>query len=122
MKAKKKLVILVCGDRKWKNRKRIGQQLIKRKKKIGLLIEGGAKGADEIAWDYARLLGIPTATFEANWEQHGKAAGPIRNMAMLQYGKPDLVLAFHKKLVKSKGTKHCVEQARKLGIKVKVFK
>ena len=119
---KRKIVLLVTGDRHWKDRVKIGREIVKRKKRIALLIQGGARGADLIAWDYARLLGIPTATFEANWEIFGKAAGPIRNTIMLTYGKPDLVLAFHKHLSQSKGTKHCVEQARRMDIKVKVIR
>jgi hypothetical protein len=33
-------------------------------------------------------------TYEADWESHGRAAGPIRNAKMLIEGKPDYVIAF----------------------------
>lgn len=58
--------------------------------------------------------------FPAEWEKFGKAAGPIRNIEMLNEN-PDLVLAFHNDLSKSKGTAHTVKTAQKRGLKVKVI-
>ncbi len=51
--------------------------------------EGGARGADRLARVWAQLGGIEVETHPAQWERDGKAAGPIRNRAMLVNGRPD---------------------------------
>lgn len=79
-----------------------------------LLIEGGANGADRLARDWAVSRGIHVATVEALWENYGKAAGPIRNEAMLLL-KPDLVIAFPG----GAGTANMVKQAEAAGIEVR---
>jgi hypothetical protein len=60
--------------------------------------------------------------FSANWEKHGLAAGPIRNRQMLTEGKPDLVIAFHENIEKSKGTKNMLELAKQAGVATYLFK
>jgi UDP-N-acetylmuramoylalanine-D-glutamate ligase len=57
---------------------------------------------------------IPVETYEADWDTHGKAAGPIRNKRMLDEGKPDLVVAFPG----GRGTANMISQARKAGVEV----
>lgn len=116
------MIVLVTGDRHWTNRKKIARELSKRKKKIKLLIHGGARGADLIADEFARILGIQTAQFDANWPFYGRSAGPIRNANMVRFIKPDLVLAFHKNLRKSKGTRNMVQLARGKKIRVKIIR
>lgn len=67
-----------------------------------VLYEGGARGADTDARLIAERCGLAHVTFEANWATDGKAAGPIRNSAMLagrhpdrgQLTPPSFVLAF----------------------------
>lgn len=56
--------------------------------------------------------------FPALWDKHGRAAGPIRNTQMLDEGRPDLVLAFHRDLSESKGTRNMVEQSVKANLPV----
>lgn len=50
------------------------------------IVCGGASGVDDCAKSYSELcMGKPATVFEADWAQHGKAAGPIRNEAMARY-------------------------------------
>lgn len=124
------MIILVTGDRNWKNRRKIAVELHKRRKKIKLLIHGGARGADLIADEFAQIMGVQTAEFAANWQFHKRAAGPIRNSNQLRFAKAAattlneqlLVLAFHGNLKKSKGTRHMVSLARGQKVRVKVIK
>ena len=58
------------------------------------VIQGGCPtGIDSIACTLAHLSGCKCETFPADWEKHGRAAGPIRNQAMADAG-ADLCLAF----------------------------
>lgn len=128
-KFEKKMVVLICGDRNYKNRRKIGKMVVKYKKRIALIVEGGAEGADKIAWEYGQLLGISTATLDANWTFFAKAAGPIRNRSMLlilqafkKFGYRTEVWAFHSDLKKSKGTLNMVTIAREENILVRIFR
>lgn len=78
------------------------------------LIQGGASGADEAAERWARASGIQTLVFRADWQAHGKAAGPIRNRRMLEAGRPDVVIAFPG----GRGTADMKRQAEAAGVPV----
>ena len=80
---------------------------------VTLLIHGGARGADSLAGAWAALRQTPVRVFTANWDLHGKAAGPIRNQQMLTEGHPDAYLAFPG----GRGTADMVSRCRKQGIK-----
>jgi hypothetical protein len=104
--------VLVCGDRHWVDRAAIKRELRKFPANT-VIIEGEAKGADSLARDVALELGFKVLSFPADWDKYHRAAGPIRNRQMLTEGKPDLVLAFHQDLTRSKGTKNMVTLARR---------
>ena len=74
---------------------------------IGLIIQGGASGADLMAKDYAETFNIPYVTVEADWNKHGRAAGPIRNKEMLLKYPNAVIVAFPG----GRGTENCVKQA-----------
>ena len=65
-----------------------------KKHPITTLIHGGAKGADYLAARWAENNGIPCKAYPADWDRHGRAAGPIRNQMMLDTEKPFAVIAF----------------------------
>ena len=113
--------VLICGDRNWSDFDTIFQYLSKLPKDT-VVIEGEARGADSMAREAARLLGLRVEPYPADWEKHGRAAGPIRNKEMLLKGRPDLVVAFHENIATSKGTKNMVDQALKAGIKTAVLR
>jgi hypothetical protein len=113
------LRVLVCGDRNWAQPTPMAQR-------FGLfpsdtlIITGDAYGADTMAAKMGQALGFDVRIFHADWKLYGRAAGPIRNRAMLDT-KPDLVIAFHPDLAQSKGTADCVREARRRGIPVEVI-
>jgi hypothetical protein len=113
------LKILITGDRNWTNWEVVADALSEFPRSA-LVIHGGAKGADTIAGKLAEQLGFSVHREPAQWEKYGRAAGPVRNKVMLDM-EPDIVLAFHDDLENSKGTRHCVESAKKRGIEVRLF-
>jgi hypothetical protein len=119
--------ILVCGSRNWDNKGFLWSKLDEYVGGIGsydypdVIIHGAAKGADTMAADWAHSRGIQVIGYPAQWDQFGKAAGPIRNSRMLMEGQPDVVIAFSNDLEVSKGTKHMVTIARKAGIQTIVI-
>jgi hypothetical protein len=78
------------------------------------IIQGGARGADSCAADWAVVNWTGFEEYQADWIKHGKAAGHIRNKQMLEEGKPDLVIAFPG----GRGTAHMVRIAKEAGVEV----
>jgi hypothetical protein len=115
--------VLVCGGRDFQDRDRMDNVLrfidrhyetMKLPGHISEVIHGGAPGADTLASEWASGCGVPVALFPANWKQHGRAAGPIRNQQMLDECKPDLVVAFPG----GRGTADMVRRAKASGVRV----
>ena len=72
------------------------------------LVHGDCRGADRMAAAICADLGWNVVAFPADWNKHGRAAGPIRNRLMLVHSSPVMVCAFHDDFQSSKGTKDCV--------------
>lgn len=108
--------VLVCGGRDYRDHERVNAVLTKLHREVGidLIIQGGARGADELAFGWARAYGVPDEQYDADWENQGSFAGPARNTRMLNEGKPDLVIAFPG----GRGTADMVRKARKAGVQV----
>lgn len=111
--------VLVCGSRTFDDGGVVASVLYGLVAKHGpiTVIEGGAPGADTHAGAWAELRGAQHEHYPADWDRHGKAAGPIRNQQMLDEGKPDVVWAFvDKPLVDSRGTHDMVQRAKRAGL------
>ena len=83
-------------------------------KGITEIVSAGAKGADTLGEMYAKETGVPCRIFYPDWKLHGKYAGFLRNEDIVRAA--DVVVAFWD--MESKGTKHTINTARKLGKKV----
>lgn len=107
--------VLVCGGRNYRDRQRVFAELLSLHLRIPitLVIHGGASGADGLAHSWAERFGVQSKVFQAAWDKHGKAAGPIRNSQMLLEN-PDLVLAFPG----GRGTADMVNKAKNAGVQV----
>jgi len=86
-------LILVCGGRDYSDHSRLGAVLREHVTRDDVLIEGGARGVDTLARQWAVENGVHVATVNALWDYYGKSAGFLRNTAMRRL-RPDLVIAF----------------------------
>ena len=87
-----------------------------KKWEITQVVSGGARGADALGEDWARKNRIQYVVFRADWKQHGKGAGPIRNERMAKYA--DALIALWDG--KSRGTADMIRRARSQGLIVHV--
>lgn len=112
-------IALVCGSRTWTDRAMVFTVLDGWATGLGDgipgVIAGGAKGADTYAEEWAKCWDHPVMVHHAQWDLHGRSAGPIRNREMIKY-QPDVVFAFAHDLNTSKGTADMVRVARKAGV------
>jgi len=67
-------------------------------------------GLDKMVRDFFKEEAV---VFEADWHKYGRAAGPLRNKAMLSF-KPEILIAFPG----GTGTEDCIRQAKKQKIPV----
>lgn len=79
---------------------------------------GDAAGVDNLALHYCLGLGLPHTVWKADWNAHGKAAGPIRNAAMVKGA--DVLIAFWDGA--SQGTRSAIYEALKAGLEVHVYR
>jgi predicted Rossmann-fold nucleotide-binding protein len=109
--------ILICGGRDWHQITEFNAHLQSVRHLFApafCVIEGGATGVDTLARNWAKHNGLCCMTVRANWDLYGNRAGSLRNTWMLQFGMPDLVIAFPGGV----GTNNMVQQAKKAGIDV----
>jgi hypothetical protein len=110
------LKIIVTGGRDYANAIRVREVLDAIDGNFGIarLAEGGARGADQWAREWAMDRGKDRKTHEAYFSLQGKKAGPIRNSKMLAEEKPDVVVAFPG----NEGTADMIEKARRKGVTI----
>ena len=124
-KDKQELVVLVCGSRAFTYKDAIRDVLTSLDTTPVKLIHGACRGADVLAGEVAIEMGIEVMEMPADWNKDGRAAGPIRNSAMvsrLQWladlGYRVEVHAFP--VGDSRGTFDMIRKTRKAGIPITV--
>jgi hypothetical protein len=109
--------VIVCGGRDYKDRTALFEaldRLVLDRGPIDAVIHGNAHGADTLADAWARARDITPVPVQAEWQRHGKAAGPVRNRKMITDHAPDLVIAFPG----GDGTANMVRLAREADVEV----
>lgn len=112
--------VIIAGSRKFENYRLLEHKcdnILKNVKDVEI-VSGGAYGADRYGEMYSVERGHKLKRFLADWDQHGKKAGMLRNIEMAEYA--DALIAFWDG--KSAGTKHMIEEAKARGLKVRVIK
>ena len=113
----KPLNVIVAGGRNYSDYKAVKTKLdnFRSTLKPGTevnIISGGATGADSLGERYAKENNLDIRRFSADWNQHGKAAGPIRNEQMATEG--DVLISFPG----GTGTKNMIKNMRNRGKRV----
>jgi hypothetical protein len=115
---------IICGSREWRTRYAIDRLMIELPDGA-LIIHGDCdRGADEMADESATVHpDLTILKMPAQWDAHGKSAGPRRNESMLRVlkelrhcGYEVAVHAFP--LGESRGTRHMMRIAEATGITV----
>lgn len=111
-------VVLITGGRDYRKVTHVWLVLdqLNHYKPITRVVQGGATGADGAARGWATSRGVECTTVDADWNAHGRAAGPIRNQRMLDEHEPDVVVAFPG----GRGTKDMVTRAKACGFRVEL--
>lgn len=110
--------VMITGSRDWNLKQRgpieaqmKGLMLLK----VEFCLGDCPTGVDAIAYKVCKdTKYLQYHEHKAKWDEHGKAAGPIRNREMIAC-KPDVCFAFRTEGV-SDGTDDCVYQANVAGI------
>ena len=117
--------ILVTGSRSWANESAVTKALFNYWRSGGapvdaVLVHGGAPGVDSIAATFwTDVLHLKAKCYEADWDNLGTAAGPVRNQAMVDSG-ADICLGFPvaHPLGRRSGTVDCMDRAAQARIPV----
>jgi len=110
--------VLVCGGRDYDDQAMLFGVLdmLAEQGPINAIIQGDCPtGADKLARMWAISRNEHYDRFPADWNAHGRAAGPIRNQRMLDEGRPTEVVSFPG----GRGTADMVRRAKAAGLPVR---
>ena len=116
--------LLIAGSRTFEDRdlfNRVTEEIIDGDERFTVIVEGGASGADTMAREYAEAHDMKYEEFKPDWKQYGRAAGPKRNDKMIQFIKERNGTALYFWDEESKGTKQCIDSAKRKGIEISVW-
>lgn len=79
--------LVVFGSRDYNDYEVIKEKLdkINNESPITEIVSGKCRGVDTLGERWAKENMVDIAEFPADWNKHGKAAGPIRNAEMAKY-------------------------------------
>jgi len=109
--------VIIGGTRDITEKQYLDKALAATQFPISAILSGGARGVDALARRYAWQHRIPFEEYPADWDEHGRAAGPLRNRRMAQEG--DALIALwdgH-----SRGTRNMIEAMKALRKPVEVY-
>jgi len=84
--------------------------------KPSVVLSGTADGVDKMGEAWTAMNGVPVEKYPAKWNTYGKRAGRVRNIEMASHA--DALIACWDG--KSPGTRHMINTARRMGLRVHV--
>lgn len=112
----KHMRVIIAGSRNVHSYSKLLEAIDECQFPIATVVSGGAKGVDAMGERYAEEMNLKLNLFYPDWNQHGRAAGYIRNRKMAENA--DALIALWDG--QSRGTKNMIETAKKLGLLVYV--
>jgi hypothetical protein len=109
---------IIAGGRNIFNRMTLLEAIRACPWEITEIVSGGASGVDAMAEEYAVKRGIDLAVIKAEWDTHGKSAGPIRNRKMAEISESLLAIWDGE----SRGTANMISIARSHNLMVYVHR
>lgn len=110
-----KVVLAVVGSRNCNDKKRVFDEIEKwiaeNGRPVHTIVSGGAAGVDSLAAAYAKEHNLELVVYAANWREHGKSAGPLRNAQIVARCSHVLALPSSE----SKGTLDTIQKAQRAG-------
>lgn len=111
--------LLVTGSREIITPARIFGPLdaLHRRHRISCVIHGGARGADQLAAEWAVKNGVKCRVFYPDYALYNPRQAPlVRNTTMVEKGAADWCYAFLVDGLPNRGTLHCAKRAREHGL------
>ena len=108
--------VIIAGSRTFEDYNILLDCIVQANINITKVISGGASGVDKLGERYATENNKMLEVHLAQWNVHGKAAGPIRNRQMAAVA--DGLIALWDG--KSPGTKNMIDEAKKKNLVVYV--
>lgn len=102
--------VIIAGGRNVTEQRHVNLACTKAPFAITEVVSGCAKGADTLGEVWAIHHKIPIKKFPADWDQHGRRAGVLRNIQMGDYAQA-LIAVWDGK---SKGTKHMIDYMKSI--------
>lgn len=115
--------LIVAGGRDFNDARLLSNTLFALAEEVGAdvgieLISGMARGADRLAYEFAKMHNVVCHEFPANWDKYGKSAGYRRNEEMAKFA--DMALVFWDG--KSRGTGHMIDSMQRMNKPVQVIR
>lgn len=108
--------VIVAGSRGVSDYEKVSGAIASSGFDVSEIVSGGARGVDALGERYAFDHGKPLKVFRAEWEKYGRSAGIKRNVVMARNA--DALVAVWDG--KSRGTKHMIDEAQRVGLMVYV--
>jgi hypothetical protein len=116
-----KIYVMVSGSRHYTRyfefAKKMDHILANFNKKDIVFVEGEAAGTDYLGFLYALRRGLKHIGYPADWDEHGKSAGYIRNVEMMEVAQ--FCIAFWDG--KSRGTQHVVRNCHRYDVSLRTI-
>lgn len=117
------LKLIVAGGRDFNDYQRLSAEIFAYAEGVGdsvgvSIVSGMARGADALAYQFAKEHNVKVYEFPADWDKYGKRAGYLRNAEMAQFA--DALMAFWDG--ESRGTKNMIETMERMGKTVVVVR
>lgn len=119
----KKYRVIIAGSRSLpENTDEVQKKVIKIISRIPLgdleIVSGGAKGADRLGEEIAKLIKVPVKQFLPDYEKYAKYAPLERNRRMSEYGN-HLIAIWNQQ---SRGTADMIDWAKKNKLQIRIIK